>query len=87
MAVEASDIYVMTLDGKTVAASNFDRQDSFIGQNFEYRPYFKDAAAGSKGRFFALGTTSGVRGYYFASPVRSHAGSIVGVIALKIGPR
>ena len=85
MAVEASDIYVMTLDGKTVAASNFDRPDSFIGQNFEYRPYFKDAAAGSKGRFFALGTTSGVRGYYFASPVRSHAGSIVGVIALKIG--
>lgn len=85
IAVEASDIYVMTLDGKTVAASNFDRPDSFVGQNFEYRPYFKDAAAGGKARFFALGTTSGVRGYYFASPVRSHAGSIIGVMALKIG--
>ncbi len=85
MAVEASDIYVMTLDGKTVAASNFDRPDSFVGQNFHYRPYFKDAAAGGKGRFFALGTTSGVRGYYFATPVRSNAGTIIGVIALKIG--
>jgi two-component system C4-dicarboxylate transport sensor histidine kinase DctB len=85
IAVEASDIYVMALDGKTIAASNFDRPDSFVGQNFEYRPYFKDAAAGSKGRFFALGTTSGVRGYYFAAPVRSSGGTIIGVIALKIG--
>lgn len=84
-AVESSDIYVMTLDGETVAASNFDRQDSFIGKNFDYRPYFKEAAAGGKGRFFALGTTSGVRGYYFASPVHSIAGEIIGVIALKIG--
>lgn len=84
-AVESSDIYVMTLDGKTVAASNFDRPDSFVGQNFDYRPYFKDAAAGGKGRFFAIGTTSGVRGYYFAAPVRSLEGTIIGVIALKIG--
>jgi two-component system, NtrC family, C4-dicarboxylate transport sensor histidine kinase DctB len=84
-AVEASDIYVMTLDGKTVAASNFDTPQSFVDQNFEYRPYFKQAAAGGKGRFFALGTTSGVRGYYFATPVRDSTGTVLGVIALKIG--
>jgi two-component system, NtrC family, C4-dicarboxylate transport sensor histidine kinase DctB len=85
LAVEASDIYVMTLDGKTVAASNFDRPESFVGQSFEYRPYFTQAAVGGKGRFFALGTTSGVRGYYFAAPIRNDSGAILGVIALKIG--
>lgn len=83
--IEASDLYLIGLDGTTLAASNFDQEDSFLGQNFAYRPYFTEAAAGGHGRFFALGTTSGVRGYYFASPVRSVSGVILGVVALKIG--
>ncbi len=83
--VQSSDIYVIDLRGNTVAASNFDRTDSFIGQNFAYRPYFIDAAAGGKGRFFALGTTSGVRGYYFGAPIRDAQGRVAGVVALKIG--
>jgi two-component system C4-dicarboxylate transport sensor histidine kinase DctB len=83
--VQSSDIYVIDLAGNTVAASNFDRADSFIGQNFAYRPYFSDALAGGKGRFFALGTTSGVRGYYFGAPIRDADGQVAGVVALKIG--
>ncbi|MGL4311956.1 MAG: sensor histidine kinase [Paracoccaceae bacterium] len=83
--MESSDLYLIKPDGTTLAASNFDKDDSFIGQNFAYRPYFTEAAAGGQGRFFALGTTSGVRGYYFASSVRDWAGRIVGVVALKIG--
>lgn len=83
--IEASDLYLIQPDGTTIAASNYDRTDSFIGQNFTYRPYFTEAAAGGAGRFFALGTTSGVRGYYFASPVRDAAGRVMGVLALKIG--
>ncbi len=83
--LDSSDIYVMTPDGVTIAASNHARSDSFIGQNFTYRPYFQAALAGRKGRFYAIGTTSGVRGYYFAAPVRDAAGGITGVIAVKIG--
>jgi two-component system C4-dicarboxylate transport sensor histidine kinase DctB len=83
--VQSSDLYVIDLQGNTVAASNFDQTDSFIGQNFAYRPYFTEAAAGGKGRFFALGTTSGVRGYYFGAPIRDARGAVVGVVALKIG--
>ena len=77
--VQSSDIYVIDPAGNTVAASNFDRADSFIGQNFAYRPYFSDALAGGKGRFFALGTTSGVRGYYFGAPIRDADGRVAGV--------
>lgn len=83
--IDALDVYVMTPDGTTIAASNHDRKDSFIGQNFSYRPYFQGALQGNLGRYFAVGTTSGVRGYYFAAPVRSSAGQIIGVIAVKVG--
>ncbi len=81
--LRSSDIYVMTMDGETIAASNYDDPATFIGQNFSYRPYFQDAAQGRQARFYALGTTSAKRGYYFASPV-SVAGSIRGVIVFKV---
>ena len=79
----SSDIYVMTLDGNTIAASNYDGTASFVGQNFSYRPYFQEAAKGRQSRFYALGTTSSKRGYYFASPIRVGP-AIKGVIVFKV---
>ncbi|NEX44980.1 sensor histidine kinase [Rhodobacter sp. ETT8] len=79
----ATDIYVMNRDGLTIAASNFDTDTSFIGGNFAFRPYFYDALRGESGQFYALGTTSGKRGYYFGAPVRV-AGQTAGVLAFKI---
>lgn len=82
--LQSSDIYIMDMTGTTIAASNHRRRDSFVGQNFSYRPYFFDAANGFLTRFYALGTTSGVRGYYFSAPVRAPDGAIAGVIAVKV---
>jgi two-component system, NtrC family, C4-dicarboxylate transport sensor histidine kinase DctB len=79
----ASDVYFMDADGLTRAASNFDQAASFVGGNFAFRPYFSDALAGDSGRFFAVGTTSGKRGYYFGAPVRAN-GRTAGVVAVKI---
>ncbi len=79
----SSDIYVMTMDGQTIAASNYDSPVSFIGENFIYRPYFQDAAQGRQSRFYALGTTSSKRGYYFGSPILVD-GVIRGVIVFKV---
>jgi two-component system C4-dicarboxylate transport sensor histidine kinase DctB len=79
----SSDIYVMTMDGETIAASNFDGPASFVGENFSYRPYFQEAAAGRHSRFYALGTTSAKRGYYFASPIEAE-GAVRGVIVFKV---
>ncbi len=81
--LKSSDIYVMTVDGKTIAASNHDLPTSFVGQNFSYRPYFQEAAQGRQSRFFALGTTSSKRGYYFGSPIEIN-GQIRGVIVFKV---
>jgi two-component system C4-dicarboxylate transport sensor histidine kinase DctB len=85
--LESSDIYVMLPDGLTLAASNYDQTPTFIGENFSYRPYFFDALAGGAGRFFALGTTSLKRGYYFGAPIRANGadgGAILGVVVVKI---
>jgi two-component system C4-dicarboxylate transport sensor histidine kinase DctB len=81
--LKSSDIYVMVTNGVTVAASNHDGPISFVGENFSYRPYFQQAMEGRQGRFFALGTTSLKRGYYFSSPIRID-GAIRGVVVFKV---
>ncbi|MES9930628.1 MAG: cache domain-containing protein, partial [Candidatus Thiodiazotropha sp. 6PDIVS] len=79
----ASDTYLMDQEGLTIAASNWQSEKPFVGRNFSYRPYFKQAMQGQLGRYYALGTTSGRRGYYFAYPVR-HDGGILGTVVIKI---
>jgi len=81
--LKSSDIYIMTMDGTTIAASNYDSPVSFVGENFSYRPYFQEAARGERSRFFAVGTTSAKRGYYFSSPIVMD-GKILGVIVFKV---
>lgn len=81
--VGASDIYVMNEQALTIAAGNFDTPISFINRNFSYRPYFQDAIQGRLGRYFALGSTSLKRGYYFAAPIRNQS-KILGVAVVKV---
>ena len=78
----ASDTYVLDAEGTTIAASNWSEPISFVGRNYSYRPYFSEAMQGRLGRFFALGTSSGKRGYYFGYPVRD-TGRIIGVVVVK----
>ena len=80
--LKASDVYVMDVFGLTLAASNYKKDLSFVGRNFAYRPYFTQALDGGTGRFFALGTTSGERGYFFAAPIEENE-RVLGVVAVK----
>lgn len=79
----ADVIYLMSPDGVTLAASNWEKPDSFVAGNFAFRPYFREALAGRLGRFFGLGTTSGKRGYYFAYAVREGDRNI-GALVVKV---
>jgi len=83
LSLDVSDIYLMDTSGLTLAASSYRTDRSFVGRRFDYRPYLSDAVMGGLGRFHALGTTSGERGYYFAAPVIDGT-DIAGVIAVKI---
>jgi len=81
----ADVIYLMDLEGTTLASSNWDDPDSFVGRNFAFRPYFRQAMEGQGrlGRFFGLGNTSGKRGYYFGAAVYEDEKAI-GVLVVKV---
>ena len=79
----ASDIYFMDNSGETIAASNWNSNASFIGRNFGFRPYFKQAMGGNTGHYFAFGITSNVPGYYISHPVLTNGRDIAGVMVVK----
>ena len=80
----ALDIYVMDVDGTTIASSNWNLDRSFIGQNYAWRPYFQRAVRGGLGFYHAVGSVSGQRGFYFAHPILDDSRMIAGVITVKI---
>lgn len=82
-------IYLMDREGNTLASSNWDKPQSFVGRNFRFRPYFREAMAGGAGRFYGIGSTTGEPGYFIAQPVYApelprKGGTPIGVIAVKI---
>ncbi len=85
-ALEASVCYLMDKSGKTIASSNRQDPDSFVGKNYGFRPYFKQANDGNTGRYFAVGVTSKVPGYYVSRPVRANlrGKAVQGVAVIKV---
>ncbi|MFP6562736.1 ATP-binding protein [Paraburkholderia sp. B3] len=75
--------YVIDVHGSVIAASNWNQSLSFVGTNVSYRPYFQDALARGSGRFFGIGTNTGIPGLYFANAVLD-AGKAVGAVAVKV---
>lgn len=79
----ASEIFLMNQDGLTLAASNHDNTLSFVGRNYQFRPYFINALQTGRGGMFAIGATTGVPGYFMAQRIRT-TGYREGVIVVKI---
>lgn len=79
----AAAIYLMNADGLTIAASNWDRPTSFVGSNYSFRPYFRNALARGSATQFALGTVSREPGLYIAQRVVS-GGRPTGIVAVKV---
>ena len=77
-------LYIMNADGMTVAASNYAQPESFIGQRYNFRPYFTNAINGEPGSFFAIGVTTGKPGYFLSLPIYRQ-GKVMGVVAAKVG--
>lgn len=76
-------IYLMNLSGSVIASSNYNLPQSFMGQNYAFRPYFQNALSGNRGEFFGVGATTGRPGYFVSEPVFQND-KIIGVIAIKI---
>lgn len=79
----ADEIYILAADGTTLAASNWAEETSFVGRNYRFRAYFKDALTLGEGRFYAVGVTTGKPGYFLASRIPTASG-IQGVAVVKV---
>src|SRR5690606_29063650 len=80
---DAAIIYLMDMTGMTIAASNWEGLDSIGGINYGYRPYFMDALDAGRGRFYAMGMSTGMPGYYISHLLRKD-GVPLGVVVAKI---
>jgi two-component system C4-dicarboxylate transport sensor histidine kinase DctB len=80
---DAAAIYVIDRNGRAVAASNWRRPTSFVGEDYGFRPYFTEAMRRGSSEHFALGTVSGRPGLYLARRVDG-GGRAVGVVVVKV---
>ena len=65
------------------ASSNWQRDDSFVGEDLSFRPHFRDAMNNGSGRIFGIGTTRGEPGYYLSSRLADR-GQTLGVAVIKV---
>ncbi|SDD52420.1 two-component system, NtrC family, C4-dicarboxylate transport sensor histidine kinase DctB [Variovorax sp. CF079] len=79
----AEMLYVLDAAGTSLAASDWDRPGTTIGQDLSFRPYVIDALGQGRGRFYGVGITSRKPGYYLSYALR-HDQPARGVVAVKV---
>ncbi|SAI74156.1 two component sensor kinase for C4-dicarboxylate transport [Bordetella ansorpii] len=82
--VGASAIYLLDMAGLAIAASNWNEPATFVGVDYQFRPYFRRAASEGEAEYFALGTISHEPGLYLSRRISDSAGKLLGVIVLKM---
>lgn len=80
---QSSVAYLMDATGTVIASSNRNMATSFMGKNYAIRPYFQQAMVGERGKYVALGLTSGQIGYYVSAAVAGKDGKIIGAVVMK----
>lgn len=79
----AAVIYVLDAKGKAVAASNWRQPTSFIGADYSFRPYFREARMSGVAELFALGTISRRPGLFMSRRIEGPDG-LLGVVVVKV---
>ena len=78
---DISAAFVMDIDGHCILSSNA----KFIGKNYSFRPYFKQALKNGFGIYCAMGITSRKIGVYYSVAIY-HNNQVIGVAVLKFAP-
>lgn len=83
-AAGSAALYVVDRKGLALASSNWaDPGQSFVGHTYDFRPYFRQAVETGSGRYFGIGVTTGLPGYFLSHAVR-HGEVLTGVAVVKI---
>lgn len=86
----SDNLYLLDAQGRVQAAADHDRPGTPMGQDLSYRPYWREAMAQGRGRFYGVGVTSGRAGYYLAyalpadGPPAALGGRPLGVATVKV---
>jgi two-component system, NtrC family, C4-dicarboxylate transport sensor histidine kinase DctB len=83
-AAQSSTLELLDHTGLAVAASNWRLPSSYVGHNYGFRPYFSQTRSQGAGRFYAVGVTSGIPGYFLSSAVTADNGEFLGAMVVKL---
>ncbi|WHS59240.1 ATP-binding protein [Pseudomonas sp. G2-4] len=83
-AAQSSTLELLDHSGLAVAASNWRLPSSYVGHNYGFRPYFLQTRTQGTGRFYAVGVTSGIPGYFLSSAVTGDNGEFLGAMVVKL---
>jgi two-component system C4-dicarboxylate transport sensor histidine kinase DctB len=83
-AARSSTLELLDRTGLAVAASNWRLPSSYVGHNYAFRPYFSQTRTQGTGRFYAVGVTSGIPGYFLSSAVLGDNDEFLGAMVVKL---
>jgi two-component system C4-dicarboxylate transport sensor histidine kinase DctB len=83
-AARSSTLELLDRTGLAVAASNWRLPTSYVGHNYAFRPYFSQSVSHGSGRFYAVGVTSGIPGYFLSSAVKDAREGFLGAMVVKL---
>ena len=83
-AAQSSTLELMDRAGLAVAASNWRLPSSYVGHNYAFRPYFSQTRSQGTGRFYAVGVTTGIPGYFLSSAVVDEQEQVLGAMVVKL---
>lgn len=83
-AAQSSTLELLDHTGLAVAASNWRLPSSYVGHNYGFRPYFSQTRTQGSGRFYAVGVTSGIPGYFLSSAVLNDNDQFLGAMVVKL---
>ncbi|MGB3338913.1 MAG: ATP-binding protein [Devosia sp.] len=82
----SDELFVVNTDGQSVAASNWWSHVSLVGHSYGIRPYFIEAMADGDAKYYAVGMTTQVPGYFLATRIDGPDGPLgVAVVKINIG--
>ena len=78
----ASQIYLLDRNGLAISSSNAGEPDSFLAQNFAFRPYFTGAVRDGAAEYYGAGLISHRSGLFLARRIEE-GGDAFGVVVVK----
>lgn len=80
--LNTDEVFIVNTAGDCIASSNADTSNSFVGENYADRDYFRQARVGYPGYQYAVGRTSGISGLFYSHPIMEN-GRFFGIAVVK----